>query len=447
MAFTSINERKKEIYPLPIQVPLEKATKQSRDEFKQHQGFIPLVDYNGYQIPYESLTYFLLTIKDGLPQLKCSFIDSFNYIKQGAFPLDNTKIKIFINTRSDINKPILIQFKLISLKSQKIQNYDIVATIDLDNIYTIKYESYPKLTSFEVLKKISSNIGLGFNSNINSTNDKMNWLNYGRKLYQFLRYVVNNSYISDKDFTSYYIDYYYNLNYVNIEEELKRDISNDECVVDNFYNEALDGQKKEPKKVKLHLTTDQAQATSLDSNLYIEKFEIIQNSTKISLQEGYLKTIFYYDTETKEKLIFDLDTLTSDSKNAITMKSVGDDNFFKSNYSQEYMGKIDKDNVHQNYNYSDFQNNRNLQELDKIKINVYLPRPNFNLYVFQKIFVMFVNSDQTPVNIIVNHRLTGEYLISNISYEYSQRTFYQIVTLSARELSADDQELKNNSNQ
>jgi len=51
MAFTSINERKKEIYPLPIQVPLEKATKQSRDEFKQHQGFIPLVDYNGYQIP------------------------------------------------------------------------------------------------------------------------------------------------------------------------------------------------------------------------------------------------------------------------------------------------------------------------------------------------------------------------------------------------------------
>lgn len=430
---------KNTISPKSIEMPFD-INKGVRDEFKQHQGYVPLVYYNELQISPKDLIYLNLHLKENIPQVKITFNDAIGAIGQRAMPLDNTKLIVFINTRSQLLKPIFIQFKIINVKKESGSIFTLKGAIDLDDLYTINYESFQKSSSIQVLQKISKQLGLGFNSNIQSTNDTMNWLNYGRKVYQFIKYVANNSYISDNDFTSYYIDYYYHLNYVNIQKELLRDVTNDELLVDVSPPESVIDEKAPLKKQGAVLSTEQSQR---HSNFFIESYSIINNSTGISIQEGYLKTVFYYDNQKKEKLIFELDTLVDDtmSKNLVNLKSPGDKEFYKSNFTQEYIGKLDTDNMHKNYNYADFLNNRNLQELEKLTIIATLPTPNFSLYVFQKITVMFINEVRDIYNEIYNERLTGFYLITNIKYEVSNDRFVQILHLSRRDLSISNTEV------
>jgi hypothetical protein len=96
--------------------------------------------------------------------------------------------------------------------------------------------------------------------------------------------------------------------------------------------------------------------------------------------------------------------------------------------------------MHPNYNYADFLNNRNLQELEKITVIANLPNPNFSLYVFQKIKVVFINLTSDAFNSILNERLTGNYLITNIKFEYSSGRMIQIIHLSRRDLTLSDLE-------
>ncbi|NBP55700.1 hypothetical protein EBU71_04025 [bacterium] len=427
--------------PSAIELPFENTDKSVRNEFKEHLGFSPIVYYNTIQIPDSDLIHLLLEIKENIPQVKMTFYDRLGVLNQRGQPLDNTKLKVFINTRGDLLKTILVEFKIINVKRENGNVFTLKGAIDVDDLYTLNYESFPKSSSLEVLQKVAKQLGLGFRSNVSTTNDNMNWLNYGRKLYQFIKYVVNNSYISDNDFSSYYIDYYYHLNYVNVQKELIRDNSGDEIIVSTWQSEATVTEKKAPIKQKSILSNDKSVS---NSQLYISEYTVINNSTSISIQEGYLKTVFYYDNQTKEKLIFELDTLSdsSDKDDLILLKSPGDTQFYKSNFTQEYIGKLDVDNMHKNYNWADFLNNRNLQELEKFTIIATLPNPNFSLYIFQKIQVIFTNRLSEPFAQTTNERLSGNFLITNIKYEWKNRTLVQLLHLSRRDLTITDLEKK-----
>ena len=58
---------------------------------------------------------------------------------------------------------------------------------------------------------------------------------------------------------------------------------------------------------------------------------------------------------------------------------------FEENYRTKYLGRVDMDNVHENYIYSEIQNRVNLDNLVKITADLELPQANYNLYKYQKI--------------------------------------------------------------
>jgi hypothetical protein len=74
---------------------------------------------------------------------------------------------------------------------------------------------------------------------------------------------------------------------------------------------------------------------------------------------------FYNDVK-KNFLIFDVDSITSPGDKIIMKGKPQDEEFFKQNINLIYTGKIDTDNMHQNYHYSYIQNLRNITELRKI---------------------------------------------------------------------------------
>jgi membrane-associated PAP2 superfamily phosphatase len=69
--------------------------------------------------------------------------------------------------------------------------------------------------------------------------------------------------------------------------------------------------------------------------------------------------------------------------------------------------------------------------------------PNYNLKKFQKIFVVFSNQITNVNRTLLNPRLTGDWLITNITYSLVGRKFRQKVELSSRVLKKSPDEIEN----
>jgi hypothetical protein len=379
---------------------------------------------------------------DGVtPKAILNFVDSVGFMKTEGMPLDDTKFEIFLNSGSKNLKSIHMKFKVINFQENKGLSYTITGSIDLKDFYNINYKSY-KGTSFETLKTISNELQLGFNSNITNTVDSMNWVNHGVVFKEFLAGIINHSYISDTSYVLGYIDFYYCFNYVDIEKEWLRDISNDVGLASTGINHLSDDTQKD-KIERMLLTTDKGANTS---PFYIRKYTVINNSTKISTRKGYFTTTKSYDSISKQFLVFDVDSQSADQDKNISLKGApGDGKAMEENFRTKYSGKMDTENVHKNYYYSETQNQVNLDNMVRISVDLEMGNANFNLYKFQKIQIAFISEKNTPSNPDPNQaRLSGEWMIIDISYNWSGGKLQQQVKCVRKELSKTPDEIKEN---
>lgn len=394
-------------------------------------GYKPFVWYNGIQIDDQYISSLTLFSTGLIPRLSIVFTDQYGIMTETAFPLDDTKIKIFINPKSPGLKEIMMEFKIESFKALTGDLLAIDAICDLNGLYLKKFESYSQKTSYETLQDLCKKIGLGFNSNIDNTSDKMTWINPGLSNQEFITHVITSAYKSDDAFLWCYIDFYYNLNFIDIETALKQDIKEQ----GNIQNLGLGSIRKFTDKkdsvTGLFLTNDKAHA---QTNLYFSDYTVTNKSTRISIKDGYLNQVRFYDILDIEYLNFDVDSITSEGDKTIILKGApGDNKFFSEHTITTYNGKLDKDNMHSNYNYATVQNQHNISQIQKIGMNITMPQPNFNLYRFQKVRITLVDDSPTVGSSQINGRLSGEWLIVDIKFVLSG-DFIQTVSLIKREL-------------
>lgn len=431
-----INLFRNETYPDEINFELTRSI-QSNLDFAENTGFLPFVWYGGYQISYNDINFFLLTYRDNIPFVKIDFIDSVGLMKNKSMPIDNTKIKVFLNSRNPYLKPIFLQFKIVSFSFDD-DSYILTGSLDINDLYISEFKSYPRMSSHKALQNICRNLKLGFNTNIDDTNDVMTWINTGSKVYDFINQITATSYLSDVSFLSGYVDFYYNFNYIDVEKELRRDIKNDTSFSNFGLEKASGAIPKENTTSSVFLSNDESMS---NGNSFISEYKIINNSTRISLEEGYFTRIKYYNELQKEILVFDVDSISSDGSDKIIPKSPNDEDFYLKNVDLNYVGKMDTDNVHLNYNYAVVQNNRNLTEMEKFTMIVNLSNPNYNFYRFQKINVLITEKAQSITNPLINQRLSGEWLITNIYFELEDGLFSQKMVLSKRDLNLSQNEI------
>lgn len=411
---------------------------QVNSEIGSGLGFTPFFWYNGFQIDQRYITSLDLYYDGLVPGVRIVFIDSMGIMKKDGFPLDDTKFEIFLNSGSKNIKSIHLKFKLKEFQENRKKTYTITGILDLKDFYKIRYQSY-KGTSFETLRKISSELGVGFNSNIINTNDSMTWVNNGKLFPTFISDIINHSYISDTNYVLGYIDYYYCFNYVDIEKEWKRDISKDVGIASTGVN-YLNTKDQVEKVERLVLTNDKSQNSS---PFNFTNYKVLNNSTKTSITKGHFLVSKVYDSISKQFLVFDVDSQTSDISKNIVLKGAPADKV-DDNFRTRYSGKMDIENVHKQYYYAETQNRVNFDNLCKIQVDLDLPNANFNLYKFMKIQLNFINMKVSVNNDEISQkRLTGEWIITDISYSWRKGGLTQKVTAVRKELSKTDEEIKN----
>jgi hypothetical protein len=418
----------------PMEFDISSSQKDNQD-IGSTLGFTPFVWYNGAQIQTKDIIKLFLYYDEYIPKCKVTLVDSQGLINSpSTMPLNDTKFEIFFNSGSDVLKSIHLKFKLEINQVNKNGTNTLTGIIDLDEFYKRNYKSYNG-TSFEVLKRISTELELGFNSNISNTDDSMKWRKRGIPMQSFLSEIIRHSYISDDSFLMGYIDYYWCFNYVDLEKEWKRDISNDVALnsqgISSIASEEI---------VPMSLTNDMSNNTS---PFYFTNYKLNNNSTYQSVNKGTYTVSKVYDRKRKQFLKFNIDSITSSGDDKVILKGApGSSDDINTNFVTNYGGKIDTDNVHRNFFYAVEQNRRNLDNLLNISIDMTLPQPNFNLYLYQKIKIEFINQKQTVTNIkLIDERLTGDWMIVDISFTWANGSLYQKIKAVRKELGKTEDEI------
>ena len=428
-------------------------------DWSQAIGKFPYVVINGVTIESTDMIYLKLYNNKFFPELEMTFRDPTNKIHDSQYPLDQQIVSILIKANSEMLMPIRMDFYITSFNTQKNKSggeYNLYALRGILNVRRIVKNYSINDTSYNALKKIADIAELGFASNILNTNDKMVWLNTGVDFVtEYVHDIVKHSYMNDGTFLWAYIDFYYNLNYVDIEKQLRDNIDKDRSMTGTEYYTGT--QDTMPLILSNHPDKN-------STNLYIDKYNLMNDSTDVNFRLGYNPQIIYYDNDNKDILNVNLDTISDRGlkSDQIVMKGQPDDNnYLKDQEKNYYIGKVDSDNVHENFIYSILLNEHNLNFLQKIKMNVVLKNINYQLYRFQKVKIeiyklLELDDELRPISVErakntntdrykLNERLSGEWLITGINYTFkkgNKRNFIQEITLVRRELSNDNMNKK-----
>jgi len=418
----------------------------SQDQIDKKMDFIssqPQIFYDNFELPASSIKKMTLDSNSFMPTIYIQFVDLFGIMHDVGFPKDNSIIRVVIPANNPAFANIFMQFKIQKYQielmrdatTRKIHMWGICS---IDNLLIKQFSAYKDSTSFDVFSKLAQESGLGFVSNCELSSDKMNWINPGMNNSTFLKDVANKSWVGESGFVWSFVDLYYNLNYIDIEKQLSEDINNIKWIPSDFLTDNKDNENTETINPML------SNSESIrGSNAFFVGETIINQSTEISLNRGYLRNIHYYDIDGnwKEKSgaykQYQLDTITTAGSENTTIYLKGDAgnvDFYNSNQSYIYLDKIDTKNMYPDYLWAKVQNEENIFDLQKITIQVILSIPNYNLKRFEKIKLEFINNKININENIKNTHLNGEWLVTGIIFEWNNNLLFQRVNIIKREL-------------
>jgi hypothetical protein len=440
----------------------------------------PLIIINGYAFEPLDIQSLEIDSTGVIPKINVTIIDTKGFFSVDTYPRDGDVVTLRIAAlQKNLYKDIHIDFDIDNVNSpaqSSIQKgisarYTITGVMKVPALYAEVCKNYEAANSIDQLQLVSSDLGLGFATNIETSNDSMNMLIANDSYMDAIKKRVEHSYINDDAFQTFSIDPYYYLNYVNLNDLIESD-EDFETVKINFNKNLTDLPDSENDanevETSLFLTThSKAQGT----NQHIEAYTLINRSGQASKLNGYKKTLQYFENDSDEGLVsFDLEALTSSNLKDIEepLKGRRGEERYKQEVKTKYMGRIDVDpktsNMHLNYNFARIHNKQNMDEMQKLVLQVELSGFNPAIHRYQKVPVFIFNETQQQIQAdkqlkekkadkdfessptvdetdsiaskaTIDDFLSGFYVIGGIKYKYSKRTgkISQSLTLYRRE--------------
>lgn len=424
-------------------VPLEGRSSEQISQ-KDMIGIIPYIQLRSITIEASQIRYFKLESTGIIPTLDLAFADFTMLFKAEHFALDNEIISVYINSRIGSLRDIKMDFKITHYDYDRAEDLIYLKGIpNIDRLYLEIQQAYRDTTSYEVFNSISTELELGLVSNVSSTSDAMNWINPGKTVKEFIEFLTKHTYKDENSFFWSFVDFYYNINLIDVQSEMNSDIVDNVGVIDTG-DPSVKG--KDAPVAPIILTY--GNEVNKNSNVLFSDYEVFNQSMTKSLETGYLKHIYFYnkvgnwEKRAGSWLRFDIDTIQSPgaAQQNIVLKSQPSDttDFYANNIKYHYTGKLDISNVHSNFRVANVQNSFNIDELQKIYIIITLPNPNFNLARFMKIRLDLLDISTPDALEYRNKRLSGAWIITGIIFELTSDGFVQKLVLCKRELTSEN---------
>lgn len=445
----------------------------------------PLVSINNYVIKLEELDTFRIDCTEFIPRIFISF-DMLNTtaFKTQSMPKDGDIINVFIRAKNDVFKPVRNDYVITNVDIGKGGEEGMGANVILTGelfIPHIRDEVVKTYTgsSFDVIQKIAKELKLGFATNETSTVDSMNWICAGDSMYNFINHIADHSWKSPKDFYKVFIDVYYHLNFVNINNQFEGDSQLPAAILDStLVKEYYPNDLSDAKAGQINIPKMLTNMTDLqNTNFFIKQHQIINNSSAVARNWGYKTHVQFFDQKSLKywDLYIDPLTTTDSEKDKIILKgrtfpkgstaagAPSQLEYWKTQNKKIWLG-VQSKNVHDKYLYSEIHNKRNREELTKLFIAIDLPRWNPNVANGEKLPLLMQNivDDQKRLldatgdvkNADLNKNLpsvdqfyTGYYMVDGMTFGFdrfgpggsysnggnSRPDFYQTLFLRRRE--------------
>ena len=411
---------------------------------------LPQVYYYGIELYAQAITALSVESNSFMPTCYVCYIDTYNIMHDIGFPTDNAKLTIVLPSNHQSLANIFMDFKIQKYSVELVRNSNIkkihmYGICNIENLFISEFKAYPNMSSYDVMKGVAQESGMGLMSNVDSSNDQMTWINPQLNIYDFLQDLTHKAWVGESGYIWSFVDYFYNLNYIDVEKALSDDISNIKWVSTTVLNNKLISDLPETFDTISPILSNEPGLKG--GNTYFTDEKILNQSTDISIKRGYLRNLFYYDIDGNwsEKAgafkMYGLDTITSSgtNNNAIYLKGEpGSTDFYNKNAKNHYMDKMDTKNMYPDFLWAKLQNSENLLDLQKIAMQIRLPIPNFNIKRFEKIKLLFttpavgVNSHQR------NLKLNGLWLVTANNFYWNGDSMYQVLNIVKRELTIDE---------
>lgn len=451
----------------------------------------PFILVNSYQFGPGDIMAFKLDCSGIAPKCSVTVMDNKNAFQVESYPRDGDFFTILLNSKhQETFKSIHMDFDIIEIEtSPEVEGANPTITLEgiakIPRLYAEDCQNLDADNSLNHLELIARDLELGLATNVEAPNDNQSRLQAYITYADFIKEIVEDSYISDDAFTKYYIDQYYYLTYVNINkifnapnpklDEVMSVLASFASSMSEGHNQAEDGEENKGDQIEVPLMLTNHKDTN-GMSCYVDRYELINNSSQVSLAAGYARNIQVYDnnSEPGERLQeFKVEALVTEDLPDIEAPLKGNekDNRYETQVKHKYMGRQNAGedglgNTHPNAAFSKLHNKQNQMETEKMKVRMTLSSFNPSIYKFQKIPVIMYHYDgirgeaskqgdfkreeagftdqpfdagkadsANDAQQVMDRFLSGHYIIENIDYiiDEPEGGLKQVVTLIRRE--------------
>lgn len=309
-----------------------------------------------------------------IPTIHLSFVDSTGSFTSISYPKTNPIVTAYVAKTHQKLKSFCQTFLITDIHSMRLDEfsvrYDLYGELYVPNLNGNFIKSYSNKSSAETLLTVAKELGLGFATNDDSTNDKMTWINPNLNYKSFIQSVVDRAYKNDSTFFDCFIDRYYVLNFVNVEKQFRRGGDIDLGFSGNYQgyleldrtNTSVDSTSTE-EPVPLVLTN--STAIPYGSELRITSYTLTGENGAILKNSGFRKRVFVYKHGQQNPVLnWFVEPLSNQDDPAGPVHQTPVLADFVNTETVKWMGS-DYGNTHLNYKFAKLINHHNKLETEK----------------------------------------------------------------------------------
>lgn len=484
----------------------EKLAKSSVKSQENTAGaMFPLIRINDYIFAARNIKKMQLSCTDFIPTISVQLYMSENNFIDKSMPKDGDILSLYMRSSTNALEFVRCDFIIsgFSSKAKESNSSSMDVTCNINGMLFIPrfnataINTYAYIgTSREVLRKIAQefHLGFAFNDSENST-DMQNWIACNQSMTSYINSLMAHSWKNETSFFQSWIDIYYNIVYVNVNEYFLNSDVNEEFDITFFSTSVknLDEMENDPDVNKASaipkVLTNMKEYRG--TPMYITRWTPVNNSTSISMSNGYsvdtytflhnqhilsmdlgssfniLNNIPAYDpSKTDSHILLRGRARYDENKNPEDEKARVNYDFVHTYIKKTYTGidyvKGDNENdsasnntwsgnVHLNYGRAPYHNSINLNELNKMYIIVECEGLNLQVQrgEYVPVYIAYDSKIEMDINNLnnstneaalpANRTYTGYYYVSDVTYNYkygeeeSLSNFSTVFTLKRRE--------------